>query len=545
MIGKVVRGKAVGGLVRYLFGPGRANEHTEPRVVAGWDEPTAVEPQRTARGMRDFRPLIARLNAPLAAVKAPAKSVWHCSLRAAPGDRSLSDAEWREVAAEVMDRTGLAERHDDGGCRWVAVRHAEDHVHLVATLARQDGRPAVLARNDFFRVGEACRAVEQRYGLAVTAGRDRTAAARPTRAEHEKAERLAKPAIAREVLRLEVQLAAGGASGEEEFFARLAGAGVMVGKRYSERNPDEVTGYRVALPGSMGGLHTAEGKPVWYGGAKLAADLSLPKLRAHWAANDGEAPGRRSSEERVSPRLRLRHEVERVAGTARSPAELFSRLRAAGVLVRERHSELRPDEVTGYAVALPGERDLAGQPIWRGGASVSPELSLPKLQGRWGAEGTPPRRTTRLSGDERVQVWGEARQAVDEATEALRRLAGDDPAAAADVARSAADVLHVTARVGEPSGKGPLHDAAGAYDRASRQAYGRAGRGSVIGTDLRLAATTLALVARAGRDDGAALAALTVALAGLLDAVAELRAAQARSAQGQRPPGRRRSSCEG
>ena len=167
MIGKVVRGKAVGGLVRYLFGPGRANEHTEPRVVAGWDEAAAVEPQTTARGMRDFRPLVAQLSAPLAAVRAPAKSVWHCSLRAAPGDRSLSDAEWREVAAEVMDRTGLAARDDEGACRWVAVRHAEDHVHLVATLARQDGRPAVLARNDFFRVGEACRAVEQRYGLVA------------------------------------------------------------------------------------------------------------------------------------------------------------------------------------------------------------------------------------------------------------------------------------------------------------------------------------------------------------------------------------------
>ncbi len=92
-------------------------------------------------------------------------------------------------------------------------------------------------------------------------------------------------------------------------------------------------------------------------------------------------------------------------------------------------------------------------------------------------------------------------------------------------------MLNVTARAGEPSGKGPLHDAARAYDRATREAYGRGGRTSAASIDLRLAATTLALVARAGRDDGAALAALTVALAGLLDAAAELRAAQARGAQ--------------
>jgi hypothetical protein len=74
----------------------------------------------------------------------------------------LSGSGQADIAGELMGRTQLASARDDGGCRWVAVRHAEDHVHLVATLARQDGRPAVLARNDFYRVGEACRAVEER-----------------------------------------------------------------------------------------------------------------------------------------------------------------------------------------------------------------------------------------------------------------------------------------------------------------------------------------------------------------------------------------------
>ncbi|MCU1654613.1 MAG: hypothetical protein JWQ60_5762, partial [Pseudonocardia sp.] len=37
MIAKVSRGWRVGGLLRYLMGPGRANEHTEQRVVASWD----------------------------------------------------------------------------------------------------------------------------------------------------------------------------------------------------------------------------------------------------------------------------------------------------------------------------------------------------------------------------------------------------------------------------------------------------------------------------------------------------------------------------
>jgi hypothetical protein len=67
--------------------------------------------------------------------------VWHCAVRAAPGDRMLSDDEWAQIAADVMHRTGLAPYgQDDDAVRWVAVRHADDHIHLVAMLARQDGR---------------------------------------------------------------------------------------------------------------------------------------------------------------------------------------------------------------------------------------------------------------------------------------------------------------------------------------------------------------------------------------------------------------------
>lgn len=44
MIGKVIRGAAVGGLTRYLFGPGERNEHVDPHVVAGFRHPAALEP---------------------------------------------------------------------------------------------------------------------------------------------------------------------------------------------------------------------------------------------------------------------------------------------------------------------------------------------------------------------------------------------------------------------------------------------------------------------------------------------------------------------
>jgi hypothetical protein len=216
--------------------------------------------------------------------------VWHCSVRAATGDRMLSDDEWAQVACEIMHRTGLAPYGQDDAVRWVAVRHADDHIHLLATLARQDGtRPRLW--NDFYRVGEACRVAEERFGLRRTAPRDRTAPRRPTRAESEKARRRGFREAPRVTLRRAVSTAAAGASSEDEFFARLEAAGVLVRKRFSTRNPGEITGYAVALPTDT----TRTGGPVWFGGGKLAADLTLPKLRHRWT------PTRTVPAERFTP----------------------------------------------------------------------------------------------------------------------------------------------------------------------------------------------------------------------------------------------------
>src|SRR5258708_9366586 len=141
----------------------------------------------------------------------------------------VSDAEWAQVAAGIMDRTGLAPAADDLGVRWVAVRHAADHVHLVATLARQDGaRPRVW--NDFYRVREACQDAEARFGQRSTAPADRTAARRPSRAEAEQAARRGWAESPRVTLRREACTAAAGARTEQEFFTRLADAGVATRK---------------------------------------------------------------------------------------------------------------------------------------------------------------------------------------------------------------------------------------------------------------------------------------------------------------------------
>lgn len=286
MIGKVSKGAKVGGLLRYLFGPGRANEHTDPHLVAGWDDPARLESPSTEAGKRDFRRLTSLLEQPIAAAaRPPAKPFWHCSVRVAPTDRHLTDAEWAEVAQDVVHRTGFAPKDDDGGCRWVAVRHADDHIHLVVTLARQDGRPARTS-NDFYRVGEACRWAEQRFGLTTTAPRDRTATKRPTRAETEKSSRHGHRESPRVALRREVRTVAAAAAGPSDFLARLTMAGLLVRERRSDIDPMQVTGYAVALPGDR----SATDQPIWFGGGKLAADLTLPKLRTRWGLAPLQAP---------------------------------------------------------------------------------------------------------------------------------------------------------------------------------------------------------------------------------------------------------------
>ena len=62
-------------------------------------------------------------------------------MRAARRDRVLSDDEWAPIAHDVMNRTGLSpDGQEDDAVRWIAVRHGDDHIHIVAMLARQDRR---------------------------------------------------------------------------------------------------------------------------------------------------------------------------------------------------------------------------------------------------------------------------------------------------------------------------------------------------------------------------------------------------------------------
>jgi hypothetical protein len=525
VIGKVTRGTNVAQLLRYLYGPGKANEHTDQHLVAGFGDPAELEPERRPNGSRDLRRLAGLLNQPLAALNGSNydKPVWHCSLRTSPGDRLLSDAEWAQIAAHVMHQTGLAPDGDDLGVRWVAVRHAPDHVHLVATLARQDRlRPKTW--NDFLKVREACQEAERLFGLRATAPADRTASRRATRAESEQTARRGWSEPPRVTLRREVCTAAAGARTEQEFFTRLAKAGVRIRHRHSTTRPSDVTGYAVSLPN-----HTAkDGNPIWYSGGKLAADLTLPKLRTRWP--DSQLHDPLTGAECLSPaavRAVLRTTVAEAARQATGEANFFARLRACGLLVRERYSELTPHKITGYAVTLPGHTAPDGTPWWYGGGRLHPSLTLPRLRNAWSDQpgASRPSEAPRFTPPERSEAYRYATRQAAAAAEHLRHCADHDPDLGADTAWAAADTLHAAARAFQNP---LLRCAAADYDRAARERYGRIPQRTYEGDQLRTAARLLAMT---GPGIPAQVGALILNLMALMEAVAELRAAQTHAAQ--------------
>src|SRR5437764_2552055 len=151
MIAKITHGWRPAGLLRYLMGPGRQNEHINPRVLDTWDGIPAHQPVQIGPGEFDLRDLVAGLTDPAVAAgislhepapgangKVPPGPVWQCSLRNDASDRILSDDEWRDIARDLLHRTGIAPRGDLGACRWVMVRHADDHIHVAAVLVRED-----------------------------------------------------------------------------------------------------------------------------------------------------------------------------------------------------------------------------------------------------------------------------------------------------------------------------------------------------------------------------------------------------------------------
>ena len=280
------------GLIEYLMGPGRAEEHDDPRVIASWDGLDAGwQPARIGPGKWDFDlgPLCRAVRAAAAAAGLPTYDdgstkkgyVWHLSARLAEADRVLPDGEWAQAARELVAGANVATPEDPGGARWVAIRHADDHIHVVAVLVRQDTFRRFWPWNDYVGLRKTARVLERRWGLTETAAADGTAAKAPVRGELEKAGRQGREPARIELARA-VRVAVLACDGPEEFAVALRVAGYLVELRRAPSG--DVIGYKVARPADT----TAAGEPVFYSGSKLAPDLSMPRLQRRWS--DGPPP---------------------------------------------------------------------------------------------------------------------------------------------------------------------------------------------------------------------------------------------------------------
>ncbi|GAA2789876.1 relaxase/mobilization nuclease domain-containing protein [Kitasatospora sp. CM 4170] len=272
------------GLLAYLYGPGRHDEHADPHIVAGFAMLAMPDPgrdeQATLTQLARYLDEPVRLRNSEVGTKLTGH-VWHCPVRAAPEDRHLSDTEWADIARRIVQAAGIAPDGDDLACRWIAVRHADDHVHILATTVREDGRRPKL-HGSGRRLATACRQIEKDYGLRQLKPGDGTAAKRPTQAEMHKAKRLGWKQTSRTWLEERIRDAIPHAADIEQFLAYLQADGIQVKIR---RLPSgDLKGYAVARPGDL----KADGTPNYLSGSDIAPDLSLPKLQALLTASAPE-----------------------------------------------------------------------------------------------------------------------------------------------------------------------------------------------------------------------------------------------------------------
>lgn len=303
MIPNIITGGDTGGLMRYLVGPGRANEHENPHVIAGsrdivrkwgdWETISVSQASEIATRLdaymhetgtfptgktRRFNPATGQVEW---TGEIEATHVWHCSLSLSPEEAALGDEVWGRIAADFMDTMGFTGSDGKAPCRWVAIHHGSaknggDHIHIAATIVREDGTKWS-PWYDQRRAQKACNVLEHRYGLLVVESREH---GRGSRCDSAAAQNAAKRAGAsrtdRAVLEERLRAAAMAAASEADFVRRARRLGVRLHPRFARGRTDIVVGYSAAL-------RTEDGQQTrWWGGGRIARDLTLTQLRTRW-----------------------------------------------------------------------------------------------------------------------------------------------------------------------------------------------------------------------------------------------------------------------
>lgn len=286
MIPNITQGDRMSGLLVYLAGPGRANEHEEPHLVAGdasimaWHDDNELNRDAAL----DIANSLDRAKQ-FYGTDVDGGHVFHCSLSLSAEEGKLTDQQWGDIANDYMAAMGFTEDSGKAPCRWAAVRHGvskngNDHIHIVASMVRDDGTKWNAWKSKY-KSQQISRELERKYGLnelgEVRAERGFTPA------EQEKARRHGKPEVERHSVARTVRACAAASVDEAEFVRRARQEGLLVRPRFAAGRNDVVTGYSVAERPARGE------RTIWYGGNSLGRDLALPKLREGWTSTPENA----------------------------------------------------------------------------------------------------------------------------------------------------------------------------------------------------------------------------------------------------------------
>lgn len=315
MMPNITRGSRMAGLVMYLAGPGRANEHQTPHIVAGDDLVTfnvSAGQELTTDAALDVANTLNRpqklygteVTVPKTeqdpetgervTVGHKPAGVWHCSLSLKSEEGRLTDQQWNQISSEFVEKMGFTNHEEpEQSSRWVAIRHGlskagNDHVHIAVQMVREDGTKANV-HHDFSRAQKACNELENKYGLNIVESREQgrsPAADKP--AERQRAERQGRPQSDRHELRRRLRSALATASSEGEYVQHVLDAGVRVQPYYQRGSSQEIAGYRVALPPTGAG----ESRAFWYAPSKLDPALAWPQIQERF-----EGRGREDAEQ--------------------------------------------------------------------------------------------------------------------------------------------------------------------------------------------------------------------------------------------------------
>jgi hypothetical protein len=279
VIAKITHGRSAGRALAYDHGPGRADEHTNPRKVAG-----------NIAG-RDWRIRAHHMQRFISAHQKEAgdKGVYRVALANPESDRVLSDREWKAIAEKFTTRFGA----DKG--MWEATRHDRHHIHLTISKDRFDGT-RMSSSHDYRRVAKICRDLEQEHGLTNAAGRGGRGSGR-VRADKEAASR-GEPQRDRDWLRATISrvLNEGGGIGE------LRAAGVQV--KLNEASTGRVSGISYARTPEPEPGRDSSGPVIWFKGSQLGKAYRWNQVsdqRREAAAERGDTTPERGAQAQPQP----------------------------------------------------------------------------------------------------------------------------------------------------------------------------------------------------------------------------------------------------